>query len=789
MRYITAVHSGVIRSGTVKIAVIGGGPGGLYFALLTKKRWPAHAVTVFERNRADDTFGFGVVFSDETLGIFRDQDQESYEQIRRNFAYWGDVEIHYQGHILRCGGNGFCGCSRRQLLTLLQTRCHELGVQMRFQYEIGSLDEFADYDLIIAADGINSKIREDHRDHFGTEVDLRRNKFAWLGSTRPFDAFNYLFRETPHGIVLAHCYQYEPERSAWVIELSEETWRALGFSDMSEPECIAALEQIFAEELQGHRLIGNRSIWRSFPTITNRAWVMDNVVLIGDAKATAHYSIGSGTKLAMEDAIALFQALEQHNDLPAALAAYEHARREEVEKTQHAANVSLAWFEHMDRYWGMAPEQFAFGVMSRSKQITYENLKLRDAAFVEGVDRWFLRQVRQAGFDLPADTPPMFTPFRLREMTLENRVVVSPMDQYMAVDGMPTEWHYVHYGSRAIGGAGLLFTEMTCTSADARISLGCAGLWNEEQCAAWRKIVEFVHTHSRAKICMQLGHAGRKGSTQLGWEDENHPLPEGNWPIYSASPIPYFPDSQTPIELSRADMDRIIADFVTATHYAEAAGFDMLEAHMAHGYLLASFISPLTNRRADEYGGDITNRMRFPLELFRAVRAAWPAHKPLSARISGVDWRPDGLSGDDLVAAARMLKAAGADLIDCSAGQTVPDQQPIYGRMFQTHIADQVRNEAGIATMAVGNITTADQVNTILLQGRADLVALARPHLTDPYFTLHAAAQYDYRGQYWPQPYYAGRNQVYRLAEREQAELRDMKMKLRPPSHEVKAES
>ncbi len=772
----------------MKIAVVGGGPGGLYFALLAKKRWPTHEVVLFERNRADDTFGFGVVFSDETLGMFREQDRESYEQIRRNFAYWGDVAIHYQGHVLRCGGNGFCGCSRHQLLALLQARCHALGVQLQFQHELAGIHELASYDLVVAADGINSKLREAHRGRFGTAVDLRRNKFAWLGSTRPFDAFNYFFRATPHGIVLAHCYQYAPAQSTWVIELSEETWRAFSFSAMAEPEQIATLEQIFAEELQGYRLIGNRSLWRNFPTITNQTWVLDKLVLIGDAKATAHYSIGSGTKLAMEDAIALFQALGAHDALPVALAAYERDRREEVEKTQHAANVSLAWFEQMERYWGMAPEQFAFGVMSRSKQITYENLKLRDAGFVERVERWFLGEVRRAGFDVPDGTPPMFTPFRLRDMLLQNRVVVSPMDQYMAVDGLPNEWHLVHYGSRAIGGAGLIFTEMTCTSPDARITPGCTGLWSEAQCAAWQRIVAFVHTHSVAKICMQLGHGGRKGSTQLGWEDENHPLPAGNWPIYSASPLPYAPDSQTPLELSRADMDRLIAEFVRATSYAEAAGFDMLELHMAHGYLLASFISPLTNLRTDEYGGEIERRMRFPLELLCAVRAAWPAHKPLSVRLSGTDWHPDGLSGEELVAAAKLLKAAGADLIDCSAGQTIPDQRPIYGRMFQTQIADQVRNEAAIATMAVGNITSADQINTILLQGRADLVALARPHLTDPYFTLRAAAEAGYRGQAWPKPYYPGRNQLYRLAEREQAELRDTKLRLRPASHEVQAE-
>lgn len=783
----------------MKITIIGGGPGGLYFALLAKKQWPEHQVTLYERNRADDTFGFGVVFSDETLGIFRDYDRHSYEAIRRSFAYWDDVDIHYQGHVLRCAGNGFAGCSRQKLLLLLQTRCRELGVELCFQHEISGLDSLAGHDLIVAADGINSRIRETHRAHFGTEVEVRKNKFCWLGSTRPLDAFKYFFRETPHGLALAHCYQYEPGASTWVIELPPHVWAAYGFGDMTQAEYVPIIEQIFAEELDGHRLITNRSIWRNFPTIRNQRWVMDNVVLIGDAKASAHYSIGSGTKLAMEDAIALFEAMRANlspspsegegTRVREALTAFERERREEVEKTQHAANVSLAWFENMERYWGMPPEQFAFGVMSRSKQITYENLKLRDAQFVERVDRWFLGDMRKQGCDVLPGTPAMFTPFRLRDMQLVNRVVVSPMAQYSAVDGMPNDWHFVHYGSRAVGGAGLMFVEMTCPAPDARITPGCTGLWNEEQCEAWRRIVDFTHANSRAKICMQLGHAGRKGSTQLGWEDENYPLREGNWPIYSASPIPYFPESQTPRELTRADMDRVVAEFVRSAHYAEQAGFDMLEIHMAHGYLLASFISPLTNRRSDAYGGAITNRLRFPLEVFRACRAVWPAHKPMSARISGTDWHPGGLSADDLLAFARALKDAGADLINVSAGQTVPDQQPIYGRMFQTHLADQVRNEVGIATMAVGNITTADQVNTILLQGRADLVALARPHLTDPYFTLRAAAQYNYRGQFWPNQYLSGRNQAHRLAERDQAELTRMRQALKPPTHEVKEHS
>lgn len=769
----------------MNISIIGGGPGGLYFALLAKKAWPDYDITVYERNRADDTFGFGVVFSDETLGTFRDYDRPSYEMIRRSFAYWDDVEIHYGGEIIRCGGNGFCGCSRQQLLHLLQTRCRELGVNMCFQHPVDDLAQFADSDLIVAADGINSAIRTRSQDHFGTTIDLRPNKFCWLGSTKPLDAFTFFFKETPHGIVIAHTYQYAPDSSTWVIELTQETWAALGFGTMSEPEYIAALKTLFADELAGHPLIGNHSVWRNFPTIRNARWVKDNIVLLGDAKATAHYSIGSGTKLAMEDAIALFESLRARNTIPAALADFERERRDEVEKTQHAAEVSLAWFEHVARYWGMPPEQFAFGLMSRSKQITYENLLLRDEAFVQRVEADFRDRAKGSGYRLGPNTPAMFTPFRLREMTLENRVVVSPMAQYMAVDGVPNEWHYVHLASRAIGGAGLVFAEMTCPSPDARITPGCTGLYTEEQRNAWARIVDFVHTHSRAKICLQLGHAGRKGSTQLGWEDADHPLPDDNWPLYSASPLPYFPDSQVPHELTHADMARITAEFVKSARYAEQAGFDMLEIHMAHGYLLASFISPLTNRRTDEYGGDINNRARFPLALFRAVRAVWPAHKPMSARISGTDWHPDGLTDADLIALAKALKDAGADLLDVSAGQTIPDQRPVYGRMFQTHLADAVRNEANIATMAVGNITTADQVNTILLQGRADLVALARPHLTDPYFTLRAAAQYDNRRQYWPNPYHPGRDQIYRLAARELIDQRAQRLALRPQTHRV----
>ena len=772
----------------MKTTIIGGGPGGLYFAILAKKAWPDWDITVYERNRPDDTFGFGVVFSDETLGTFRDYDAPSYEAIRRAFAYWGDVDVVYKGETLRCGGNGFCGCSRVTLLTLLQERCRELGVKLEFQREVKGVEAFPDSDLIVAADGINSVIRETHKAHFRPSVDLRPNKFVWLGSTRPMDAFKYFFRETPHGIVLAHCYQYEKGASTWIFEMNADTWEHCGFDKQDEDAMCRTLEGVFAGELAGHKLIRNRSLWRNFPTIRNQTWVMGNVVLVGDAKATAHYSIGSGTKLAMEDAIALFEAFRRHGGVQPALREYDAQRREDVEKTQHAADVSLAWFENMKRYWGMDPQQFAFGVMSRSKQITYENVGLRDPDFLAGVTRWFAAKQRALGYqvDVANPPPPMFTPFRLRDMQLENRVVVAPMDQYMAVDGVPTDWHLVHLGSRAVGGAGLLFTEMTCPSPEARITPGCTGLWNEAQAAAWKRIVDFCHAQSKAKLCMQIGHSGRKGSTQVGWERMDHPLERGNWELVAPSALPYAGDSQVPREMTRADMDRIRDEFVRAAKYADAAGFDMLEIHCAHGYLLSSFISPLTNLRTDEYGGAIEGRMRYPLEVFSACRAAWPEARPMSVRISATDWAPGGLPETDLLALARAFKAAGADLIDVSTGQVVPQQKPVYGRMYQVPFADSVRNEVGIATMAVGNITTADQVNTIVASGRADLVALARPHLANPYFTLQASAWYQHPGQSWPLPYLAGRDQAYRVAQREREDWKAGREALKPPTHEVK---
>ncbi len=783
----------------MKVDVIGGGPGGLYFAILAKKAWPQMRLTVYERNRPDDTFGFGVVFSDETLETFEKYDLDSYRAITANFAYWDDIEIHHKGAVHRIGGNGFCGCARVTLLKLLQERARALGVELKFQTEVDPAEP-RDADLIVAADGINSRIRALHAEAFRPSVDLRPNKFAWMGSTRPFDAFTFFFRETAHGIFIAHCYQYEPGQSTWVMETDPETFSRAGLDRLDEAQSAKFLEGVFAQELAGHKLITNRSLWRNFPTIRCESWTHDNIVLIGDAKATAHFSIGSGTKLAMEDAIALYEALRATGATTAgkstqaaevklhvkrALAHYETERRLEVEKTQHSADVSLVWFEHVRRFWDMDSTRFAFGLMTRSKAITYDNLALRAPEFVAEVDKVVARGVRSQGFeaDLVKPAVPMFQPFRLRGMALANRVVVSPMDQYSAVDGMPNDWHLVHLGSRATGGAGLIFTEMVCVSADARITLGCTGMYDDAQEAAWKRIVDFVHGNSAAKFCLQLGHAGRKGATKLMWEGMDQPLPEGGWPIISASPVPYYPHSRVPREMTRADMDRVIADFVQAAERGNRAGFDMLELHCAHGYLLASFISPLTNKRTDEYGGSLENRLRFPLEVFGALRKVWPDEKPMSVRISATDWEEGGLIGEEAVQVARAFVQAGCDLIDVSTGQTTPDAEPVYGRMFQTPFSDQIRNEAGLATMCVGAITTADQVNTIVAAGRADLVALARPHLVDPFFTMKAAAWYGATDIHCPPQYLAGRDQIFRNSVRDRADLTELRRKAKPKQH------
>jgi anthraniloyl-CoA monooxygenase len=771
----------------MRIAVVGGGPAGVYFAILAAKAWPKVEIDVFERNRADDTFGFGVVFSDETLDTFRQHDRESYQAIADNFAYWDDIEIHFKGSVHRIGGNGFCGCARTTLLTLLHDRARALGVKLHFETEADpSLSSLKGYDLIVVADGSNSRVREAHKEHFGTEIDYRPNKFAWMGSTRTFDAFTFFFKETEYGIFIAHCYQYEPGRSTWVMEVQPETFERAALGKLSEEESACFLEKIFVDELGGHKLMTNRSMWRNFPRIANERWVMNNAVLIGDAKATAHFSIGSGTKLAMEDAIALFQSLQKMRlDVPSALEHFETSRREDVEKTQHAADVSLVWFEHVDRFWDMDPRQFAFGLMTRSKAITWDNLQMRAPEFVGQAGEMFAQGVPGANIKRPL--PPMFQPFRLREMTVPNRVVVSPMCQYSAKDGVPNDWHLVHLGGRAIGGAGLVYTEMTDVSAEARISPGCAGIYTDEQETAWKRVTDFVHVHSASKICLQLGHAGRKGATKLMWEGIDEPLEHGAWPIMAPSPLPYYPHSVVPREMTRADMDQVKADFVAAAERAERAGFDMLELHCAHGYLLATFISPLTNHRTDEYGGSLDNRLRFPLEVFRAIREVWPNEKPMSVRISATDWKDGGITGDDSVEISRAFAREGCDLIDVSTGQTVHDSEPVFGRMFQTPYSDQIRNEANIATMCVGNITSADQVNTILAAGRADLVALARPHLVDPYFTMRAAAWYGVETIACPPQYLSGKDQAFRTAVRDRADLAELRRKVKPQSHQQNA--
>jgi anthraniloyl-CoA monooxygenase len=778
----------------MRIKVIGGGPGGLYFALLTKKAKPQWDIEVIEQNRDDDTFGFGVVFSDDTLDEFLCHDPQSYGRIRDKFAYWDDAAIHYKAEEIRCGGNGFCGLSRIVLLKLLHQRCREEGVHLTFSRRIDpeEIEQLcSSADIVVAADGINSVIREHYKEHFQPVVSVKANRFCWMGSTRPMGEFNYFFKQTPHGVICAHTYQYEKGKSTWVFEMDEACWQGHGFQETDEEDSRARLEALYAQELDGHGLLLNRSYWRRFPRIFCENWSHKNIVLLGDAKASAHFSIGSGTKLAMECAIGLSDAVVKHaaTNVKEAFAAYDAARRTPCQIVQHNADVSLAWFEHMKRSFDMEPMQFAMVVMCRAKTITYDNLLVRDPGFIAKADtEWYERYHRETGLDYRTSRPtPMFTKFRLRDMEVMNRVVMSPMAQYSAdKEGNLTDWHLVHYCSHALGGMGLIFAEMTCPSADARITPGCPGLWTDDHEAQWKRIVDFVHTNSDAKICMQLGHAGRKGSTQVGWEEADHPLPEpqDNWPLVSASPLPYFDAiSDPPAELDRAGMDRISQEFVSATKRAARAGFDMLELHCAHGYLFASFISPLTNHRQDEYGGSIENRLRFPLEVFQAMRAAWPETRPMSVRISASDWKPGGISEADLFVIAEKFREAGCDLIDVSSGQTVPDQKPIYGRMYQVPFAEAIRNVPKMATMAVGAITEPAQVNTILHTRRADLVALARPHLWNPYFAHQAQAWYGSREQSWPKQYLPGRNQAFREQERNRQKQLELQTKARPKRH------
>ncbi len=769
----------------MRVLCIGGGPAGLYFGLLMKLQDPRNEVIVAERNRPYDTFGWGVVFSDATMDNLKEADPVSATRINEAFNHWDDIDVHIGGRTIRSGGHGFIGIGRKRLLNILQARCEELGVQLVFEADVADDQALAAQyraDLVVASDGINSRIRTRYAQTFQPDIDTRQCRFVWLGTHKLFDAFTFAFEKTEHGWFQAHAYRFDDTTSTFIVEAPESVWRGAGIEEMSQEEGVAYCERLFARYLDGHKLISNATHlrgsanWIRFPRVICNHWVHWNtladgrrvpVVLMGDAAHTAHFSIGSGTKLALEDAISLADGIASAgpDGLPEVLTRYEATRGVEVLKIQNAARNSTEWFENVERYASLAPEQFAYSLLTRSQRISHENLRERDAGYVDGFEQWL---AHQAG--VPAESlrlregealPPMFTPFRVRGVTLKNRVVVSPMAMYSCVDGVPGDFHLVHLGARAMGGAGMVVAEMTCTSPDARISPACPGLWNDTQRDAWRRIVDFVHANSDAKIAMQIGHAGRKGSTQLGWEKMDYPLADGNWPLISASALPYLPGvSQMPREMTREDMDRVRDDFVGAARRAAQAGFDWLELHCAHGYLLSSFISPLTNRRDDAYGGSLENRLRYPLEVFAAVREVWPQDKPMSVRISAHDWVEGGITPDDAIEIARAFKAAGADMIDCSSGQVSPDQAPVYGRMYQTPFADRVRNEAGIATIAVGAIFEADHVDSIIAAGRADLCAIARPHLADPAWTLHEAARLGYRDVTWPKQYEAGKRQL-----------------------------
>jgi anthraniloyl-CoA monooxygenase len=758
----------------MKIACVGGGPAGLYFAISMKLRDPSHQIEVFERNARGVTFGWGVVFSDLTVDNITRNDPQSAEIITREFAHWDNIDVHFKGETITSGGHGFIGIGRKRLLEILQDRALELGVVLHFNAECDPADpKWRDWDLVIASDGSNSRFRDADPQAFGVDVDVRANKFVWLGTSKVFDAFTFAFEQTPHGWIWAHAYRFAPDCSTFIVECSEATWRGFGFDRMSQDESIAACEELFAQYLDGHRLQSNAShlvgsaAWLNFKRIKCERWSSGNVILLGDAAHTAHFSIGSGTKLALEDAIKLADVLNRAGlSLEAALDEYQAERSLEVLKLQNSARNSTEWFETLERYTHFEPLQFAYSLLTRSQRISHENLRLRDREWLETVERWFWKRATDGKSNKTA--PPMFAPLKLREMEVMNRVTVSPMAMYSAVDGVPNDFHFVHYGERALGGAGLVFTEMTCVSPEGRISPGCTGMWNADHVSAWKRLVDFVHTQSKAKVCLQLGHSGGKGSTKLGWEGNDVPLDDGNWPVMAASEVPWSPINQVPRPMTSADMDMVRDQFVAAVRMGLEAGFDMVELHAAHGYLLASFITPLQNKRTDEYGGSLENRLRYPLEVFAAMRAAWPSDKPMSVRISATDWAgEDGITSDEAVLIGGAFAQEGADLIDVSAGQSWAGQQPVYGRMFQTPFSDRIRNEGKLATMAVGNIYEPDHANSILAAGRADLVALARPHLVDPFWTLRAAAQLDYRDVAIPPQYLNGMAQLARNLKRE----------------------
>ena len=775
----------------MKVAVLGGGPAGLYFALLLKKAQPGVDVDLYERNAPEDTFGWGVVFSDQTLVNFRAADDATYTAITNGFAHWDDIDIHFKGRTVTSGGHGFCGIARRVLLRILQERAAELGVRLHFRTDVssaGSLGGATTPDLVVAADGVNSTVRRDHAAAFGASVDPRTARYIWLGTARRFDAFTFIVVENAYGVFQVHAYRFDDAQSAFIVECDDASWRAAGFDQMDAAHTIAQCEQWFAPWLDGQPLLFNatphrlRDPWVTFLRVSCEHWRHGRTVLLGDAAHTAHFSIGSGTKLAMEDAIVLAREVASAAstvtgaDDPAvaplpqsmadALDRYEAERRVEVLRLQNAARNSMEWFENVKRYVRLDPEQFAYSLLTRSQRVSHENLRLRDGAYLAGVERWFAARASAPGAQAVASRPPMFTPFTLRGMTVHNRVVLSPMDMYCATDGEPGDFHLVHYGARALGGAGLLITEMTCVSPEARITPGCTGMYAPGHVAAWARITEFVHQWSPARICLQLGHSGRKGSTRASLDGTDIPLESGNWEVLAPSALAHRPTMQVPRAMTRTDMDAVVRAFVRATGGAVDAGFDMIELHCAHGYLLSSFITPLANRRTDEYGGSLANRLRFPVEVLSAMRAAWPHDRPLSVRISATDWVEGGVDAADAVEIARAFTGAGADIMHISTGQTSPDAKPVYGRMFQTPFSDRIRNELGVHTIAVGAITEPDQVNSILAAGRADLCALARPHLSDPHWTLHAAAQQGFGDQPWPWQYRSGKEQLERLVER-----------------------
>ncbi|HEV2113486.1 MAG TPA: bifunctional salicylyl-CoA 5-hydroxylase/oxidoreductase [Terriglobales bacterium] len=750
----------------MKIACIGGGPAGLYFAIQAKKANPAWDITVLERNRADSTFGWGVVFSDKTMDGFREADPETHAAITKAFRHWDDIDVFFKGRKLTSGGHGFCGIARMKLLQILQERAAELGVKLQFETEVTDPDQYAaNHDLVIASDGVFSVTRKTYEEVFKPNIQVRSNRFIWLGTKKKLDAFTFDFKQTEWGWFTLHAYRFDEDWSTFIVETPEKNWLKAGIDKMEPQESIALCEKLFAPRLDGNALISNArhlrgaAVWLKFNRVLCEKWHHKNIVLIGDAAHTAHFSIGSGTKLAMEDALALARVLtDRQGDVGTALQAYQEEREVEALKLQSAARNRMEWFEQVERYMHLDPEQFTYSLLTGSQRIGHENLKLRDGNYVKQVESWFAARsgIRHA-------VPPMFTPFTVRGLTLKNRVIVSPMAMYMAQDGVPNDFHLVHMGARAMGGAALVGTEMTCVSPEGRITPGCAGLWNEEQQWGWKRIVDYVHTHTDAKIALQLGHSGRKGSTRLGWDRIDYPLDSGNWPLVSASPIPYIEGlSQVPREATCADMQQIKQEFVSAAERGAAAGFDWLELHCAHGYLMSSFISPLTNLRRDQYGGSLENRCRFPLEVFSAMRAVWPAEKPMSVRISATDWAAGGVTPEDATEIARLFKAAGADVIDCSSGQVSKAERPVFGRMFQVPFSDRIRNEVGIATIAVGNIFEGDHVNTIIAAGRADLCAVARPHLADPAWTLHEAAKQGYSDVWWPPQYLNGKQQLER---------------------------